>query len=122
MKLTPQQLEGFHRECQQKLERGFTVKSGRGVGFTEKKPPGTPVVIYGADWCEPCHAAATYMKMRGIPFVSRDVERDPLALEARNSALRAANLEVMNVLPVIDVRGTVIAGFNPCVVEAAWAN
>jgi hypothetical protein len=23
-------------------------------------------------------------------------------------------------LPVIDVRGTVIAGFNPCVVDAAW--
>jgi hypothetical protein len=37
------------------------------------------------------------------------------------STLQNASVAADDTLPVIDVRGTVIAGFNPCVVEAAWA-
>jgi hypothetical protein len=33
---------------------------------------------------------------------------------------RAAGLPSTNALPIMDVRGTVTAGFMPCVLEAAW--
>jgi glutaredoxin len=119
--LTQAELSGLHRSCQSRIERGFEVQRSRNVGFNEQKPRGTPVVIYGADWCEPCHLAAEYLEMRGIPFVRYDVERDVPARAAMHSALRSANVAAVDTLPVLDIRGTVMAGFNPCVVDAAWA-
>lgn len=119
--MTHAELAGLHRTCQRRIEYGFEVQRSRNVGFNERKPSGTPVIIYGADWCEPCHVAAAYLEMRGIPFVQFDVERDGAAKAAMDSTLRSANVAAVNVLPVIDIRGTVMAGFNPCVVDAAWA-
>jgi glutaredoxin len=119
--LTPTELEGLHQSCQKKIAEGFAVRASKSVGFTQKKPAGTPVVMYGADWCEACHVAATYFKMYGIPFVEHDVERDEKAEAAMESALESAKVETKKGLPVIDIRGTVVVGFNPCIVDAAWA-
>lgn len=119
--MTQAELAGLHQSCQRRIEYGFEVKRSRNVGFSELKPPGTPVVIYGADWCEPCHIAAEYLEMRGIPFVQHDVERDGSARAAMHSTLRSANVAAVDTLPVLDIRGTVMAGFNPCVVDAAWS-
>jgi glutaredoxin len=120
LSVTPKQLDGFHRACRKRIEQGFEVKSSPNVGFSKKKPPGTPVVIYGAYWCEPCHIAAAYLEQRGIPFVEFDVDRDDAARAAMHAALKSASVAANDTLPVIDVRGTVITGFNPCVVDAAW--
>jgi hypothetical protein len=65
--------------------------------------------------------AADYLEMQKIPFVKLDVERDRDAKAAMDATLREANVTAVNTLPVIDIRGTVMAGFNPCVVDAAWA-
>ena len=51
-----------------------------------------PVIIYGAEWCGPCHQAAAYLRQRGIQFVEKDIvalqgheDRDPkLALQGGN--------------------------------------
>ena len=37
-----------------------------------------------------------------------------------NRTLEAASLPNRRSLPVIEVRGTVMIGFMPCVLEAAW--
>jgi glutaredoxin len=119
--LSQAELAGLHRSCERRLQYGYAVERSSNVGFAQRKPSGTPVVIYGAEWCEPCHVAADYLEMRKIPFVKLDVERDRAAKAAMQATLRDANVAAINTLPVLDIRGTVMAGFNPCIVDAAWA-
>jgi glutaredoxin len=83
----------------------------------------TPVILYGASWCGACSVAKSYMTWLHIPFVERDVEEDPSALQALAAAMKAAGLgDHPNTIPVLDVRGTVMVGFNPCNLESAWAS
>lgn len=124
--LSPQQIDDAHARCQAHLASiGWQpVPRSETVGVrTPADPPGTPVVVYGASWCGACHLAAQYMTREHIPFVERDVEKDPAARASANAALIAAGLRSENLhrLPVIDVRGTVLLGFDSCTLEQAWA-
>ena len=119
--LSQAELAGLHRSCLRRIQYGYEVERSSNVGFAPRKPSGTPVVVYGADWCEPCHVAADYLEMRKIPFVKFDIDRDQAAKAAMRATLRDANVAALDTLPVLDIRGTVMAGFNPCVVDAAWA-
>ena len=78
------------------------------------------MLIYGASWCRACDYAAAYLKRRGIPFVERDVERDGSAEVAMHDLLARSGLPVKDTLPVMDVRGTVMVGFMPCIVDELW--
>lgn len=119
---TPEKMDAIHRKCDERMRRGDTVSQRPGdIGrIAPAKPPGTPVVIYGASWCEACEIAKAYMQRRGIPFVDFDIEVDDGAQAAMDATLAKAGLPLNQALPVIDVRGTVTKGFMPCVVEAAW--
>jgi glutaredoxin len=66
------------------------------------------VVIYGAEWCGACHEAAKYLRSKGIPYVDKDVEKDPGAAGLHEGSI-----------PVIDVGGKVMVGFNPAEIDAA---
>jgi glutaredoxin len=82
-------------------------------------PPGQqPVVtIYGTSWCGACRAAREYMTAHKIPFVDKDIERDPAA--ARELAEKASRMGVpTDRVPVLDVRGRLLLGFDPARVEA----
>jgi glutaredoxin len=81
---------------------------------------GSDVVIYGASWCGACRSAASFLRSRGIPFIERDVERDPGARDAMLRAARAAGIRP-NGIPVIDFRGRVMAGFDQGALERAIA-
>jgi glutaredoxin len=127
MSYSPQDLDALHARCEAQIVREggpHAVTPSAYVGVrTPADPPGTPVTIYGASWCSACKVAEQYMKRRDIPFVERDVEEDPSAKAALASATTAAGLgREVHVLPVLDVRGTVVVGFNPCVVEQAWSS
>lgn len=76
------------------------------------------VIIYGASWCGACRATAAFLRDRNIAFVERDIERDS---GARRAMLRAANAAGVRAtgIPVIDFRGTIIAGFNRAALERA---
>ncbi len=77
-----------------------------------------PVIIYGAEWCGPCHQAAAYLRQRGIQFVEKDIEKDSGAAKEMQAKLRAAGLSGASI-PVIDVRGRVMQGFSASSIEAA---
>lgn len=76
------------------------------------------VVIYGAEWCGACHEAARYLRKRGVPYVEKDVEKDPSAASEMQQKLAKRGLRGGSI-PVLDVRGKVIVGFNPAEVDAA---
>ncbi|HEY2903839.1 MAG TPA: glutaredoxin family protein [Polyangia bacterium] len=81
--------------------------------------PGTkPVVtVYGTSWCGACRAARQYLSERKIPFADKDVEQDPVA--ARELADKAAKLGIpTDRVPVIEVRGRLLLGFDQARIEA----
>jgi glutaredoxin len=123
LKLTPKQNEDLHLACQKRLA-GKDAPPDRStiVGFLpERGAKGTPVTIYGASWCDACHVAADYMRQYGIPFIEVDVEQDAETQAKLEALVLRAGLGKVKGLPVLDVRGTIAVGFNPCVLEAAWA-
>ncbi len=77
-----------------------------------------PVIVYGAEWCGACHQAMKYLKSRGIPFVEKDVEKDPAAAREMQAKLAKAGLRAGSI-PVIDVRGKVMVGFNAAEIDSA---
>jgi len=76
------------------------------------------VVIYGAEWCSACHEAAKYLRAKGIPYVDKDIEKDPDAAHEMQQKLAKSGLHEGSI-PVIDVRGKVMIGFNPAEIDAA---
>jgi glutaredoxin len=79
---------------------------------------GPPVVtIYGTSWCGACRAARQYFTEKRIPFADKDIERDPAA--ARELGEKASKLGIpTDRVPVIDVRGRLMLGFDRARVEA----
>ena len=100
-------------------ERPSTPPAAGAPPSAPTTPPGVkPVVtIYGTSWCGACRAAREYMASHKIPFADKDIERDPDA--ARELAEKAAKMGIpTDRVPVLDVRGRLLLGFDPARVEA----
>jgi glutaredoxin len=103
-----------------------TSSSAPSTGTAAAEPdPGTSrpssksaVIIYGAEWCGACHDAARYLRSKGIAFVEKDVEKDPSAAREMQQKLAKNGLRSGSI-PVIDVRGRVMVGFNASEVDSA---
>jgi glutaredoxin len=90
-----------------------------GAGVDPPRGGGRPVVvIYGAEWCGACHEAAKYLRSKGIAYVDKDVEKDPGAAAEMQQKLAKSGLHEGSI-PVIDVRGKIMVGFNPAEIDAA---
>ena len=76
------------------------------------------VIIYGASWCGACHEAEAYLRKKNIPFVDKDIEKDAVAAREMQGKLRQAGLPSGSI-PVIDVHGKVMVGFNPSEIDQA---
>jgi glutaredoxin len=81
---------------------------------------GPDVIIYGASWCGPCHQAAAYLKQRGVKFVEKDIEQDRSAAREMQAKLSKAG-KAGGSIPVLDVRGRLLVGFDPGAVDRALA-
>ena len=80
--------------------------------------PQSAVIVYGAEWCQPCHQAAAYLKRKGIKVVEKDIESDPAAAREMREKLKQAGLHGGSI-PVIDVRGRMLIGFSEGAVDRA---
>jgi glutaredoxin len=78
------------------------------------------VIIYGASWCGACKQAARYFSQKGVPFVEKDIEKEPAARGEMLSKAKAQGVSTAGI-PVIDVRGTLLGGFDPNKVERLLA-
>ena len=94
------------------------VDGGAAAAPSAAAAGGAPVVtIYGTSWCGACRAARQYLTERKIPFADKDVERDADA--ARELADKAAKMGIpTDRVPVIDVRGRLLLGFDKARIEA----
>jgi glutaredoxin-like YruB-family protein len=71
------------------------------------------VTIYTATWCAFCHAAKDYFDKQGVKYTDKDVEHDPTAF---NEAVTKSG---QRGIPVIDIDGTIIVGFDRPRLDAA---
>lgn len=78
------------------------------------------VIIYKASWCGVCKAAARYLRGKGVPFVEKDIEKEPGAREEMLAKARAQGVNASGV-PVLDIKGKLLAGFDPATVDRMLA-
>jgi len=72
---------------------------------------GSGIVMYKASWCGVCRSASAYLKSRHVPFVEKDVEKEPGASEEMMRKAQSKGLRPQGV-PVIDFQGEIMLGFD----------
>ncbi len=78
-------------------------------------------VIYGAEWCKACHEMAHYLKTKGIKYIEKDVDKSSVIQAELQSKFAKAHVPPTSSIPVTDINGRLIVGFNPQAVDAAIA-
>jgi len=73
--------------------------------MTETKPP-PRVIVFSTPTCSFCNMAKQYFRQKGVKFKDVDVSRDPTA--ARDMVRRSGQQGV----PVIDIGGKIVVGFD----------
>jgi glutaredoxin 3 len=74
------------------------------------------ITIYSADWCAFCHAAMQYLDKKGISYTEKNIEDHEKGQEyAQESVTKSGQTGI----PVIDINGTIIVGFDRPKIDAA---
>ena len=73
------------------------------------------VIIYSADWCAFCHAAKGYLDKLNVSYDERDVDNNQAYL--KESVDKSGQMGI----PVLDINGTIIVGFDRPKIDAALA-
>lgn len=64
------------------------------------------IELYSAPWCAFCHATKDYLDKLGVKYEIYDVEQDPS--KAHESVSKSGQMGI----PVLDINGTIIVGFD----------
>ncbi|MBV4475862.1 glutaredoxin family protein [Pseudomonas botevensis] len=91
-----------------KIERVFNPSQM----VSEQTRAQASVTLYATDWCGYCKQTRRFLDSKGIPFKEFDIEKDAEARKAYE-ALGGRGI------PLIDVNGTLIRGFDPDEILAA---
>ena len=78
----------------------------------QKRAPPAKVTMYSAAWCGVCTKARKFMTTQGIPFGEKDIDKDRGAKDELAKKARAAGIRAGGV-PVFDIAGKMISGFDP---------
>lgn len=73
------------------------------------------VTIYSATWCAFCHAAKDYLDKKGVKYTDKDVDSSPAI------AQEAMKVSGQTGIPVLDINGKIIIGFDRPRIDAALA-
>jgi len=71
------------------------------------------VTVYSATWCAFCHAAKQYLDKLGVKYTDKDVETD------MQNAMDAVTKSGQRGIPVLDIGGDIIIGFDRPRIDAA---
>ena len=72
------------------------------------------VTIYSTPWCAFCKTEKQYLEHLGVAFVEKDVEND----EASMAELKEKNGGSFAGVPVTDIDGTIVTGFDRAKIDA----
>lgn len=71
------------------------------------------VTIYSASWCAFCHAAMEYLNKLGVKYDIKDVEAS--RENAEESVAKSGQMGI----PVLDIGGDIVVGFDRPKIDAA---
>lgn len=71
------------------------------------------ITVYSATWCAFCHMAKQYFDKLGVKYADRDVEQDMQA--ASDAVSKSGQMGI----PVIDIAGDIIVGFDRAKIDTA---
>ncbi|HSX43224.1 MAG TPA: glutaredoxin domain-containing protein [Candidatus Saccharimonadales bacterium] len=73
------------------------------------------VTVYSATWCAFCHAAKDYLDKKNVAYTDKDVDSDPAI------AREAMQVSGQTGIPVLNINGQIIIGFDRPRIDAALA-
>lgn len=76
------------------------------------------VIVYTTSWCGYCRKAKSFLKAKKVAFTEKDVEKDSGAAQELAQKAAAAGVQPQGV-PVLDVKGKLILGFDQQAIEQA---
>ncbi|WP_095144880.1 glutaredoxin domain-containing protein [Pseudomonas sp. Irchel s3b6] len=91
-----------------KIERVFNPSQG----VSAQIQANARVTLYATEWCGYCKLIRRFLDQKGIPYKEFDIEKDADARKAYE-ALGGRGI------PIIDVNGTLIRGYDPNAILAA---
>lgn len=95
------------------------AKSGSPSGkVPSKSGSGIVAIVYGAEWCGPCHRAREYLQSRGATVVYKDIDKNELARREMQQKLHKTGRMGASI-PIIDVAGQLLVGYSPGALERA---
>lgn len=109
--LTPVPRDDFEELA---LGQGLSSKVELPEGLAPPEPTAAvhgDVIVYKTAWCGVCKKVESYLKKKGVPYTAKDIEKDRAAA-AELQAKAAAQKVKTGSVPVIDVKGTLIVGFD----------
>lgn len=71
------------------------------------------ITVYSATWCAFCHAVKQYLDKLGVKYQDRDVDANPQA------GAEAVSKSGQRGIPVIDIGGDIIVGFDRAKIDNA---
>lgn len=71
------------------------------------------ITVYSATWCAFCHAAKDYFDKLGVQYTDKDVEK------VNGAGQEAVEKSGQRGIPVIDIDGDIIVGFDRVKIDAA---
>lgn len=94
---------------------------GQGRASAAPLPPGLEppeqvavtdgVIVYKTAWCGVCKKVESYLKKKGVQYEAKDIEKDRSAAAELQAKAQAQNVPTGSV-PIIDVRGQLLVGFD----------
>lgn len=80
---------------------------------TDNKDP--KVTVYSTSWCAFCHTEMQWLDKLGVAYETKDVEADEAAMQE----LKSKNGGDFKGVPVTDIAGEIILGFDRPKLQAA---
>lgn len=87
------------------------VKLPEGLELPDVVPASEKVIVYKTDWCGVCKKAIAFLEREGIPYEAKDIEKDRAAAAELQAKAKEHGVPTGSV-PVIDVNGTLMVGFD----------
>lgn len=83
--------------------------------MNDPKPAKAEVIVYSTTWCGFCKMAKQYLDSKNVRFEEKNIEQDQ---DAYNELMKKIDGNFMGV-PVIDIKGDIILGFDKPKIDAA---
>ncbi|HTV19026.1 MAG TPA: glutaredoxin domain-containing protein [Polyangiaceae bacterium] len=82
------------------------------AGSVPEPSAAVSAIVYGADWCKPCHDAERYLKSLGVSVTKKNIEESRAAQAEMQEKLARVH-RTGSGIPVIDVMGKIFVGYSP---------